>query len=165
MAGRYGFDQFGGFLCISSLILIVIGAWVSPVLYWLGLAAIVYSYFRILSRNTRKRYSENLKYLSYQNRVTTWFGKQQVRFKQRKDYHYYRCPQCGQQLRVPAGAARSASPARSAAISSSKRVDARCSDMLRFTVRVWQTPRWTATRLTTAGCAERWAAATDAPDS
>ena len=80
MAGRYGFDQFGGFLCISSLILIVIGAWVSPVLYWLGLAAIVYSYFRILSRNTRKRYSENLKYLSYQNRVTTWFGKQQVRF-------------------------------------------------------------------------------------
>ena len=66
-------------------------------------AAIVYSYFRILSRNTRKRYSENLKYLSYQNRVTTWFGKQQVRFKQRKDYHYYRCPQCGQQLRVPRG--------------------------------------------------------------
>ena len=86
-----------------SLILIVIGAWVSPVLYWLGLAAIVYSYFRILSRNTRKRYSENLKYLSYQNRVTTWFGKQQVRFRQRKDYHYYRCPQCGQQLRVPRG--------------------------------------------------------------
>ena len=29
--------------------------------------------------------------------------KQQVRFKQRKDYHYYRCPQCGQQLRVPRG--------------------------------------------------------------
>ena len=103
MAGRYGFDQFGGFLCISSLILIVIGAWVSPVLYWLGLAAIIYSYFRILSRNTRKRYAENLKYLSYQNRVTTWLGKYQVRFKQRKDYHYYRCPQCGQQLRVPRG--------------------------------------------------------------
>ena len=68
-----------------------------------GAGGIVYSYFRILSRNTRKRYSENLKYLSYQNRVTTWFGKQQVRFKQRKDYHYYRCPQCGQQLRVPRG--------------------------------------------------------------
>ena len=64
MSGRYGFDQFGGFLCIASLILIVIGAWVSPILYWLGLAAIIYSYFRILSRNTRKRYAENLKYLS-----------------------------------------------------------------------------------------------------
>ena len=111
MAGRYGFDQFGGFLCISSLILIVIGAWVSPVLCWMALAAIVYSYFRILSRNTHKRYSENLKYLSYQNRVTTWFGKQQVRFKQRKDYHYYRCPQCGQQLRVPRGPAFAPGPA------------------------------------------------------
>ena len=75
MSGRYGFDQFGGFLCIASFILIVIGAWVSPILYWLGLAAIIYSYFRILSRNTRKRYAENLKYLSYQNRVTTWLGK------------------------------------------------------------------------------------------
>lgn len=41
MSGRYGFDQFGGFLCIASLILIVIGAWVSPILYWLGLAAII----------------------------------------------------------------------------------------------------------------------------
>lgn len=38
MSGRYGFDQFGGFLCIASFILIVIGAWVSPILYWLGLA-------------------------------------------------------------------------------------------------------------------------------
>ena len=79
MSGRYGFDQFSGFLCISSLIFVVIGAWLSPVLYWLGLAALVYSYFRILSRNTRKRYEENLKYL------------------------YYRCPKCGQQLRVPRG--------------------------------------------------------------
>ena len=26
-----------------------------------------------------------------------------MRFKQRKDYHYYRCPKCGQQLRVPRG--------------------------------------------------------------
>lgn len=165
MAGRYGFDQFGGFLCISSLILIVIGAWVSPVLYWLGLAAIVYSYFRILTATPASGTDENLKYLSYQNRVTTWFGKQQVRFKQRKDYHYYRAPSAASSCACPAGAARSASPARSAAISSSKRVDARCSDMLRFTVRVWQTPKWTATRLTTAGCAGRWAAATDAPDS
>ena len=91
MSGRYGFDQFGGVLCIASLILIVIGAWVSPILYWLGLAAIIYSYFRILSRNTRKRYAENLKYLSYQNRVTTWLGKYQVR-RERK---YLRVVVCG----------------------------------------------------------------------
>ena len=32
MSGRYGFDQLGGFLCIVSFILVIIGAWVSPVL-------------------------------------------------------------------------------------------------------------------------------------
>ena len=103
MAGRYGFDQFGGFLCISSLILIVIGAWVSPVLYWLGLILLIYSYFRVLSRNRSKRYAENLKYLTLQNKVVDWANRYILRFKQRKQYRYFRCPQCGQQLRVPRG--------------------------------------------------------------
>ena len=61
MAGRYGFDQLGGFLCIVSFILVIIGAWVSPVLYWLGLVLLIYCYFRVLSRNRSKRYAENLK--------------------------------------------------------------------------------------------------------
>ena len=103
MAGRYGFDQFGGFLCISSLILIVIGAWVSPVLYWLGLILLIYSYFRVLSRNRSKRYAENLKYLTLQNKVVDWANRYILRFKQRKQYRDFRCPQCGQQLRVPRG--------------------------------------------------------------
>lgn len=165
MSGRYGFDQFSGFLCIASLILIVIGAWVSPVLYWLGLAAIIYSYFRILSRNTRKRYAENLKYLSYQSRAAAWFAKQQVRFKQRKEYHYYRCPQCGQQLRVPRGRGKISITCPKCGRSSSKRVDAVCLDMLRFTARVWQMPRWSAIRAITAGCAKHWAVVTAAPGS
>ena len=42
MSGRYGFDQLGGFLCIVSFILVIIGAWVSPVLYWLGLVLLIY---------------------------------------------------------------------------------------------------------------------------
>ena len=103
MSGRYGFDQFGGFLCIVSFILVIIGAWVSPVLYWLGLVLLIYSYFRVLSRNRSKRYSENLKYLSVQNKVVDWANRYILRFKQRKQYRYFRCPQCGQQLRVPRG--------------------------------------------------------------
>ena len=35
MSGRYGFDRFSGFLSSCSLILIVLGALFSPVLYWL----------------------------------------------------------------------------------------------------------------------------------
>ena len=103
MSGRYGFDQLGGFLCIASFILVIVGAWVSPVLYWLGLILLIYSYFRVLSRNRSKRYAENLKYLSLQNKVVDWANRYILRFKQRKQYRYFRCPQCGQQLRVPRG--------------------------------------------------------------
>ena len=103
MSGRYGFDQLGGFLCIASFILVIVGTWVSPVLYWLGLILLIYSYFRVLSRNRSKRYAENLKYLTLQNKVVDWANRHILRFKQRKQYRYFRCPQCGQQLRVPRG--------------------------------------------------------------
>lgn len=103
MSGRYGFDRFCGFLSFCSLLLVVLGALLSPLLYCLGLITLGYCYFRMLSRNTQKRYQENLKYLALESKVTGWFGTRKTRFQQRKQYHYYRCPQCRQQLRVPRG--------------------------------------------------------------
>ena len=91
MSGRYGFDQLGGFLCVVSFILVIVGAWVSPVLYWLGLILLIYSYFRVLSRNRSKRYAENLKYLTLQNKVVDWANRYILRFNQRKQYRYFRC--------------------------------------------------------------------------
>ena len=103
MSGRYGFDRFCGFLSFCSLLLVVLGALFSPFLYCLGLITLGYCYFRMLSRNTRKRYQENLKYLALESKVTGWFATRKTRFQQRKQYHYYRCPHCRQQLRVPRG--------------------------------------------------------------
>ena len=84
----------------------LLGALFSSVLYWLGLVMLGYCYFRILSRNLNKRYQENMKYLALQSKVTGWFGMQRTRFAQRKQYRYFRCPQCHQQLRVPRGRGR-----------------------------------------------------------
>lgn len=106
MSGRYGFDQLSGFLCILSLILVVLGTWLSGVLYWLGLALLLWCYFRIFSRNTQKRYAENLKYLSLQTQVREWFARRRLRFDQRKTYRYFRCPHCRQSIRVPRGRGR-----------------------------------------------------------
>lgn len=106
MSGRYGVDQFSGFLNILSLILVIIGVWVSSLLYWMGLVLLGYSYFRVFSRNTQKRYAENIKYLSCRTKVTDWFGKYKMRFDQRKLYRYFRCPHCRQELRVPRGRGR-----------------------------------------------------------
>lgn len=106
MSGRYGFDQLNGFLCILSLILVVLGAWLSGFLYWLGLALLLWCYYRIFSRNIQKRYAENMKYLSLQNQAKDWLARQKLRFDQRKVYRYFKCPHCKQSIRVPRGRGR-----------------------------------------------------------
>ena len=106
MSGRYGFDQLNGFLCILSLILVVLGAWLSGFLYWLGLALLLWCYYRIFSRNIQKRYAENMKYLSLQNQAKDWLARQKLRFDQRKVYRYFQCPHCRQSIRVPRGRGR-----------------------------------------------------------
>ena len=106
MSGRYGFDQLNGFFCILSLILVVLGAWLSGFLYWLGLALLLWCYYRIFSRNIQKRYAENMKYLSLQNQAKDWLARQKLRFDQRKVYRYFKCPHCRQSIRVPRGRGR-----------------------------------------------------------
>ena len=106
MSGRYGFDQLNGFLCILSLILVVLGAWLSGFLYWVGLALLLWCYYRMLSRNIQKRYAENMKYLSLQNQAKDWLARQKLRFDQRKVYRYFKCPHCRQSIRVPRGRGR-----------------------------------------------------------
>ena len=106
MSGRDGFDQLNGFLCILSLILVVLGAWLSGFLYWLGLALLLWCYYRIFSRNIQKRYAENMKYLSLQNQAKDWLARQKLRFDQRKVYRYFKCPHCRQSIRVPRGRGR-----------------------------------------------------------
>ena len=106
MSGRYGFDQLNGFLCILSLILVVLGAWLSGFLYWVGLALLLWCYYRIFSRNIQKRYAENMKYLSLQNQAKDWLARQKLRFDQRKVYRYFQCPHCRQSIRVPRGRGR-----------------------------------------------------------
>ncbi len=106
MSGRYGYDRFNRFLSITSLVLFVLGLLFSPLLYWLGILALGYCYFRLLSRNIHKRYQENAKYMALESKVTGWFATRRTRFRQRKQYRYFSCPHCRQQLRVPRGKGR-----------------------------------------------------------
>ena len=73
---------------------------------WLGLAALIYCYFRTFSRNISRRTEENYKFYSFQERLTgKWKGVRR-RWADRKTYRYYRCPKCRQLLRVPRGRGR-----------------------------------------------------------
>ena len=107
MIGRYGTDGLNQFLSIASLVLLLI-AIVSRVglFTWLGVALLVFCYYRTFSRNISKRTEENYKFYTLKDRVSSKFRSWKEQWANRKVYHYYRCPQCRQKLRVPRGRGR-----------------------------------------------------------
>ncbi|MEE0801419.1 MAG: hypothetical protein U0L91_09095 [Gemmiger sp.] len=105
MSGRYGSDSLGNFLCIVALVCLILGFFVG-IFYYIGLALLIYTYFRILSRNIQKRYAENQAFLRGTAGLRAKFGIMQQRFALRKTYRYFSCPHCRQQIRVPKGRGR-----------------------------------------------------------
>ena len=110
MQGRYGVDELSRFTMGVALALIILTMFVNivnrsvgSVLDFLGIAAIVYAYFRIFSRNIQQRYAENQKYLQMTSKLRLCFNKEKNLMKQRKTHHIYACPGCGQKIRIPRG--------------------------------------------------------------
>ena len=104
MMGRYGFDEYSKFLSVVALILLILNFFShSGILYILALAAIVYIYYRVLSRDHSKRYRENVKYIQLKDRVTGIFRREKSYMEQRKTHHIYTCKGCGQKIRIPRG--------------------------------------------------------------
>ncbi len=107
MYGRHGPDQFSFWLFILFLVLDLIGSFqagaAKAIFALLAIAALVYSLFRIFSRQNEKRWAENQKFLAATQPLSRWVQQQKGRWSSRKIYHYFRCPKCGATLRVPRG--------------------------------------------------------------
>ena len=107
MAGRSGADQFSRFLSYVALALIVANLFVrSTVLWVLALLALVYTYYRMFSKNVARRREENGRYLQLQYKLTGGVKNRADRWKQRKEFVFFRCPDCRAMLRVPRGKGR-----------------------------------------------------------
>lgn len=107
MMGRYGVDTLGKFNIGVVLGLIIINMFVgSGWLYGLELALLVVAYWRMFSRNIQKRYSENQWFVRRFGSIGAWFHRQKNYQAQKKDYRIYKCPSCGQKVRVPKGKGR-----------------------------------------------------------
>lgn len=105
--GAYGADAFSKCLLGASLALLVLSMFVGKgFFYALALAVLVYTYFRLLSRNVSRRYAENQAFLKHTEGIRKYFTKQKSLMRQRKTHHIYRCPGCRQQIRVPKGKGR-----------------------------------------------------------
>lgn len=103
MYGRYGADQLSYFLLALYLILYLIFLLTQFVpLSWLSLAVILVGLYRMLSRNLARRRLENNKFMQIAGPVIRWFRLRR-NITRDKEHRYFRCPSCGQQLRVPRG--------------------------------------------------------------
>ncbi len=104
MMGRYGVDAFSRFLLILALIGMVVSMIVRmPVLDSIAIAILIYTYFRMLSRNIPKRYAENEGYLKIVNRVKRFFNNKKTHVTQFRTHKFFRCPSCHADVRVPRG--------------------------------------------------------------
>ena len=104
MSGRYGSDTLNRTLWITGLIIILLAAFLPdvPALIGelLGLALLVWGYYRMFSRNISKRYSENQRFLQW---VRTYCQQPWARLRGSRQFRYFACPQCHTKVRVPRG--------------------------------------------------------------
>ena len=104
MIGRYGTDQLARFLSGCILVLLILNLFIRDrILYWLALALLSYCYFRMFSKNISARLRENAVYLRWRSQVTEKLKKWKAQAVQAWKYHIYRCPGCGQKIRIPRG--------------------------------------------------------------
>lgn len=104
MQGRYGADKFSRFLVWAALVLYVLS--LIPYCWWLsyvGLGLVVYGLVRIFSRNAAARAAENAWYEKRTRALRTAVSQARVRFQNRRQYKYLRCPKCRARLKVRRG--------------------------------------------------------------
>ena len=103
MYGRYGGDHLS--LCLFGLYVLLYLLSAVPflgVLGWLAVAVGGIGLYRTLSRNIPKRRAENAKFLRLIGPLVNWWHIWRIR-RRDKEHSYFKCPNCGQHLRVPRG--------------------------------------------------------------
>lgn len=106
MVGRYGMDQLNTFLVVTYLVLYLVFLVTKlVVLDWLVLVLLLVAVFRMLSRDLDRRRQENTRFLQIVRPVVRNFHTFRTRMHDR-EHRYFKCPNCGQQMRVPRGKGR-----------------------------------------------------------
>ena len=104
MYGRYGTDQLSLALIGGGFVFYVLYVFTrSRLLYLISLVLYGIAVFRTLSKNTVKRRIENQKFMSLWYKLKNkWVGIR-ADFEESKTYKHFKCPACGQKIRIPKG--------------------------------------------------------------
>ena len=101
MSGRNGADNLGMFTLLAALFFSLLGSFINfPPLNLFSMVLYILTLFRMFSRNLEARSAENRKYLKITGDVLLKSKQFFRRQKNRKDYKYFKCPQCRQLLRM-----------------------------------------------------------------
>lgn len=105
MIGRYGADELSRFLLGMVCVLIVINLFMpkGAPLVILELVLLVVCYYRMFSKQISRRFEENQKFLTLKFHVTEWFKNLKFKIKEGRKYKIFKCPSCGQKIRIPRG--------------------------------------------------------------
>jgi hypothetical protein len=104
MVGRYGVDPLGRTLIWAAFAMIIIGNLLGvSLVVTISIAAYLYAFFRVFSRNREARLRENAFYLQKTEKLRAGARQGYARFQNRKAYRYFRCPKCHAWLRLPRG--------------------------------------------------------------
>ncbi len=107
MYGRYGLDELSKFLSTASLVVLVVSMFLAQTgktaFFLVAIALLIYSYFRIFSKNYEKRRAENAKYLNFRQPIMDKIKLRREMWAQRKEFKFFKCPSCKAVLRVPKG--------------------------------------------------------------
>lgn len=104
MYGRYGADQLSRTIVTASLVLLILGNLTGSILLiYVSFAGYVYMIYRTFSRNIEKRSQENQAYLNKTAHLRTEYSQFKVRWRNRKQYKYFKCPQCRTRMRLTRG--------------------------------------------------------------
>lgn len=104
MQGRYGrIDELGRFLMYLLFGLLLVSFFVrSSIFSLLILLVLIYDYYRILSKDISARYQENQRYIQARAKIRIKWNKLTGSHTD-STHRIYKCPTCGQKVRVPKG--------------------------------------------------------------
>jgi len=109
--GRQGMDEFSkflfwagaGFVALSCLAAALPIGFFSSLFMFFGGFMLIFAFVRAFSRKLQQREMENIVYLRYLDKKRRERAAAKDRRSQRKDFVFFKCPGCGQYLRVPRG--------------------------------------------------------------
>ena len=104
--GRNGPDHLSLAMLILAMLLsfvlsaVGVVAWIATLVTF---AITGVALWRMFSKKIDQRRKENFALLKLVNNIKAWYYKLNAKRQQSKQYRIFKCPQCGQKLRVPRG--------------------------------------------------------------